>query len=47
MLTLKVINFPPRWVGAITTHYHKEGISNFLPNTKSLIKASAVLIRYD
>lgn len=32
---------------AITAHYHKEGWTNFVPDTNSKIKATAILIRYD
>lgn len=31
----------------ITSHYHKEGWTNFIPGTNSKIKAIAILIEYD
>jgi hypothetical protein len=48
MIKRKAINIHSHGVcGVITAHYHKDGVSNILPNTKSQIKAVAILIEYD
>ena len=42
------MEYPPYGIcGSLTAHYHKEGVSNFMQGTKSLIKAVAILIEYD
>lgn len=42
------VNTPPCGVAkTVTAHYRKDGTSNILSDTSSLMKAQAVLLRYE